>query len=268
MTAIAASQAMTAGRQEPAMVLNASSRPIRRIVLVHGAAHGAWCWARLMPILEARGYQVQAPDLPGLGDDRTPSAAVTFDDYVTRIVEVLGSSPEPALLLGHSLGGSSISQAAEQVPERVAKLVYLAAFLPEDGESAGGTGFKDMPQSAARAVRVGTVEGAHEFDPALAAEVFYHRCHPEVARWAVERLQPQANAPVSATVRLSAQRWGTIAKVYVLCAQDRALPPQFQQWLCDRAPGVRQRIMDSDHSPFLSDPQGLAALLHEEAQLP
>jgi pimeloyl-ACP methyl ester carboxylesterase len=249
------------------MVLNAPSRPITRMVLVHGAAHGAWCWARLTPLLKGLGYQVQAPDLPGLGDDCTPPAAVTFEDYVTRIVEVLHSSPEPALLVGHSLGGPSISQAAEQAPERVAKLVYLAAFLPKDGESAGGTGFKDMPQSAARAVRVSAVEGAHEFNPALAAEVFYHRCDPEVAQWAVKRLRPQANAPVSATVRLSAQRWGTIAKLYVLCAQDRALPPQFQQWLCDRAPDVRQRIMDSDHSPFLSDPQGLAALLHEEAHL-
>jgi pimeloyl-ACP methyl ester carboxylesterase len=250
------------------MILNTSSRPIRRIVLVHGAAHGAWCWARLMPLLEALGYQVQAPDLPGLGDDLTTPAAVTFEDYVNQVVEVLCSSPAPALLLGHSLGGTSISQAAEQVPERVAKLVYLAAFLPKDGESAGSTGFKDMPQSAARAMRESAVEGAHEFDPALAADVFYQCCDPDVAQWAVKRLRPQANAPVGATVHLSAQRWGAVAKVYILCAQDNALPPEYQQWLCERAPEVRQRAMDSDHSPFLSNPQGLAALLHEEAQLP
>jgi pimeloyl-ACP methyl ester carboxylesterase len=250
------------------MTGNALPHPIRRIVLIHGASHGAWCWERVTPLLEALGYQVQAPDLPGLGDDPLPPAKVTFQNYVDRVAEVLLGSPAPALLVGHSLGGTSISQAAERVPEQVAKLVYLAAFLPRDGESADRTGFGEMPESAGRAVRASPVDGAHEFDPALAAEVFYHQCDPDVAQWAVQHLRPQANAPVGATLRLSTERWGAIPKVYIRCAQDRALPPAFQQWLCDRMPEVRQRVMDSDHSPFLSDPAGLAALLDEEAQLP
>ena len=169
---------------------------------------------------------------------------------------------------GASDGPRPFVQAAERVPERVAKLVYLAAFLPKDGESASQTAFRDMPESAARAMRDSAVEGAHEFDPALAVEVFYNKCDPDVARWAVKHLRPQANRPVGAPVRLSAERWGAVPKVYVLCAQDKALPPEYQQWLCDRAPQVRQRVMDSDHSPFLSDPEGLAALLDEEARLP
>jgi pimeloyl-ACP methyl ester carboxylesterase len=246
----------------------ASNPPIGRIVLVHGAAHGGWCWERLTPLLEQLGYQVQAPDLPGLGADPTPPAAVTFEDYVDRVAEVLRSSPAPAVLVGHSLGGITISQAAERAPEHVAKLIYLAAFLPQDGESAASTSFGEMPDSAARAMRASSVEGAHEFDPALAAEVFYNTSDPDVAQWAVGRLRPQANAPAAATVRLSAQRWGAIPKVYVRTTQDKALPPAFQQWLCDRAPDVRERVMDTDHSPFLSDPDGLAALLHEEARLP
>jgi pimeloyl-ACP methyl ester carboxylesterase len=250
------------------MTGDASTRPISRIVLVHGASHGAWCWERLTPLLERLGYQVQAPDLPGLGADPVPPTKVTFEGYVERVVEVLLGSPIPALLVGHSLGGTSISQAAEHVPEQVAKLVYLAAFLPKNGESANRTGFGEMPESAARAIRASSVEGAHEFDAALAADVFYQKCDPAVARWAVGHLRPQADAPVGAALCLSAERWGTIPKVYVRCTQDKALPPEYQQWMCDRAPDVRQRVMDSDHSPFLSDPEGLAALLHEEAELP
>ena len=156
----------------------ASNPPIGRIVLVHGAAHGGWCWERLTPLLEQLGYQVQAPDLPGLGADPTPPAAVTFEDYVDRVAEVLRSSPAPAVLVGHSLGGITISQAAERAPEHVAKLIYLAAFLPQDGESAASTSFGEMPDSAARAMRASSVEGAHEFDPALAAEVFYNTAIP------------------------------------------------------------------------------------------
>jgi pimeloyl-ACP methyl ester carboxylesterase len=246
----------------------ASTRLAGRIVLVHGASHGAWCWERLTPLLERLGYQVEAPDLPGLGADPTPPAEVTFENYVDRVVEALSASPVAALLVGHSLGGITISQAAEQAPAHVAKLVYLAAFLPRDGESAARTGFGEMPESAGRAMRASSVEGAHEFDPALAGDVFYNKCDPDVAQWAVRHLRPQANAPASATVRLSADRWGAIPKVYVRCTQDRALPPEYQRWLCERAPDVRERVMDTDHSPFLSNPEGLAALLHEEAQLP
>jgi pimeloyl-ACP methyl ester carboxylesterase len=81
------------------MTGHASNRLIGRIVLVHGASHGAWCWERLTPLLERLGYQVQAPDLPGLGADPTPPTAVTFEDYVDRVVEVLCGSPVAALLV-------------------------------------------------------------------------------------------------------------------------------------------------------------------------
>lgn len=255
------------------MVLSAAHPPVGRIVLVHGAAHGAWCWARLTPELEELGYRVEAPDLPGLGEDLTPPAEVSFDSYVNRVAEILHGSPEPALLLGHSLGGTTISQAAEQVPEQVAKLVYLAAFLPRDGESVADAASANAAswvaaRFGALAIRRGVGEDAHEFDPALVPEVFYNRCDPDVARWAAGRLRPQANAPVSARVHLSESRWGAIPKVYVKCTRDRALPPEVQQWFCDRVPSIRQRAMDSDHSPFLSNAPGLAALLHEEAQTP
>jgi len=248
--------------------MSGSVRPIKRIVLVHGAAHGAWCWELLTPLLEAKGYDVQVLDLPGLGDDPTPPAKVTFADYVASIVDVLHSRPEPALLLGHSMGGGPVSRAAEEAPETVAKLVYLAALMPEDGESAASMRFEEMPQSAAHVIRESTVEGAHEFDPALAADIFYHRSDPEVARWAVSKLRPQADGPVAEVIRLSPARWGAVPKVYIRCTEDRALPPQAQQWLCDRAPDVRQRVMQSDHAPFLSDAPGLAAILDDEARSP
>ncbi|HEY3881804.1 MAG TPA: alpha/beta fold hydrolase [Trebonia sp.] len=257
------------------MVEGAGRWPVRRIVLVHGAGHGAWCWEHLTPELAVLGYQVQAPDLPGLGEDQTPPGAVTFDSYVTRVTGMLRSSPEPVVLVGHSLGGTTISQVAEEAPELVAKLVYLAAFLPCDGESAGDAvsatasataGGKAGPRSGALSISRNAGEHAHEFDAALAPDFFYNRCDPDTARWAACRLRPQANAPVAARVRLSASRWGAVPKVYVQCTQDRALPPDVQRSFCDRQPGVRRRVMDSDHSPFLSNVPALAALLHEEAQ--
>jgi pimeloyl-ACP methyl ester carboxylesterase len=238
--------------------------PIERIVLIHGAGHGAWCWDRVLPYLSDWGYRVAAPDLPGLGADPTPPSDVTFDAYVGCVVEALGEDDRPALLVGHSLGGAAVTQAAEDRPELVAKLLYLTAFLPRNGQSP--LDLAGRSPSTVDALRDSAVEGAHEFRPELAPGLLYNRCDPDVAHWAVERLRPQAAGPVAAPVHISAERWGSIPKVYVVCTDDNALPQEVQQWMCDGALNVRMRFLDSDHSPFLSQPDTLAHLLHEEAQ--
>ena len=104
-------------------------------VLIHGAWHGAWCWYKLAAVLRAAGHMVTCPDLPGHGVDRTPTADVTLASYVGRVVEVLDAALEPVVLLGHSMGGAVVTQAAEERPDRVRHLVYLAAFAPGDGQS-------------------------------------------------------------------------------------------------------------------------------------
>ena len=89
-------------------------------VLVHGAWHGSWEWEQLTPLLEAEGHRVIAVDLP-----RT-----TLEDNADAVRAAVESAGEPVILLGHSAGGMWITQAAEYVPDRIATLVYCAAFLP------------------------------------------------------------------------------------------------------------------------------------------
>src|ERR1035441_10945961 len=105
-----------------------------RILLVHGAFGGAWCWEPVMPGLRAAGHDVQALDLPGDGEDQTPLAQVTLDAYARRVCGALASG-EPAVLVGHSMGGIVVTQAAARSPQHVAALIYVAAFLPADGQS-------------------------------------------------------------------------------------------------------------------------------------
>lgn len=105
-----------------------------RIVLVHGAFAGAWCWEPALPGLRAAGHEVDAVDLPGSGEDPTPVSEVSLDAYADRVCSVLAQGP-PAVLVGHSMGGMVVTQAAARCPEHVAALVYVAAFLPADGQS-------------------------------------------------------------------------------------------------------------------------------------
>jgi pimeloyl-ACP methyl ester carboxylesterase len=106
-----------------------------RFVLVHGGFSGAWIWLPLMNRLEADGHVVEAFDLPGTGNDHTSASEVSLDSCAGRVCEVLAADSEPAVVVGHSTGGIVATQAAARCPERVAALVYVAAFLPKDGQS-------------------------------------------------------------------------------------------------------------------------------------
>jgi pimeloyl-ACP methyl ester carboxylesterase len=106
-----------------------------RFVLVHGAFGGAWCWEPVTGPLEAAGHAVETLDLPGCGADQTPVEAVTLASCAKRVCDVLVSGTEPAILVGHSMGGVVVTQAASDCPGHVASLVFVAAFMPADGQS-------------------------------------------------------------------------------------------------------------------------------------
>jgi pimeloyl-ACP methyl ester carboxylesterase len=115
-------------------------------VLVHGAWHGAWCWNKVVPLLREQGHLVTAVDLPGRWQAPARMADIRAADYAETVGQVLRSSPLPVVLVGHSLGGATISLAAEQHPERIRRLVYLTAFLVPPGQAAGRLAMSDRPR--------------------------------------------------------------------------------------------------------------------------
>lgn len=104
-------------------------------VLVHGAWHGGWCWDKVFPLLREAGHRVLTVDLPGHGTDTTATSQVTLQDYTDHLCRVLDNESEQVILVGHSMGGLVITQTAEYRPEQIQLLVYLCAFLPENGQT-------------------------------------------------------------------------------------------------------------------------------------
>lgn len=107
------------------------------LVSVHGAWAGGWQMKKVAPILEARGWKVYRPSLPGLGEHHHLAApTIGLDDHINDIVNlILFEDLHDIILLGHSYGGMVVTGVADRVPDRIARLVYLDAFVPEDGES-------------------------------------------------------------------------------------------------------------------------------------
>ncbi len=226
-------------------------------LLIHGAWHGAWCWDKVTPLLAARGHAVQAIDLPGHGEDKTPPAQVGFADYVARVEKALAAAREPVVLVGHSLGGASISAAADRWPEKIAALVYLAAIVPtrEDGIAS----FR--PEPGLTAMMNLPADGALTLDPANAREVFYHDCPREDVERALRLLTPQpARVFVEAKVELAPERFGRVPRHYIECLQDRAIGIDAQRAMHRRI-GCTAHALDASHSPFFSMPEQLAEVL-------
>jgi pimeloyl-ACP methyl ester carboxylesterase len=104
-------------------------------VLVHSAWLGAWQWGHVTPELEKTGATVIAPDLPGHGADKIAPKDISMQNYVDSLVALLDQQKESVILVGHSFNGITISRVAELCPDKVAKLVYISAFLLPNGGS-------------------------------------------------------------------------------------------------------------------------------------
>jgi pimeloyl-ACP methyl ester carboxylesterase len=221
-----------------------------RYVLVHGAWHGAWCWDGVADDLRAAGHEVEAFDLPGHGEDATPHEEVTLERYAQRTAEVLAGG-EPAVLVGHSMGGVVATQAAELAPEHIARLVYVTAFLPKDGESLQSlAALPENPDD--KVIPNCEIAPPDAIIPGPVAQAaFYHRCTPQDAEAAISRLNPQPLPPLGTPVSITRERAGAIERHYVACTDDQAIPIALQRRMIDESPCASVVELDADHSPFL-----------------
>jgi pimeloyl-ACP methyl ester carboxylesterase len=238
-------------------------RRLNHIVLIHGASHGAYCWEKLALLLRKMGYRVSAPDLPGLGADQTPIRQVTLHSYIDRTVETVKAAGEPVLLLGHSMGGAVVCGAAEAIFEQIGKLVFLAGLVLQDGDTMEEVTRQYFPAFPAEPA----ADGALDFDPSTFGAVFYNTCSPETVGRAIAQVRRQAHAPFKTPLHLTAARFGKLSKTYIVCTQDQATPVAAQNNFCMHTPEMKKREINTDHSPFYSDPEGLSAIIDEEARL-
>ena len=243
------------------------SRSMSTFVLVHGAWHGAWCWYRVVPLLEAAGHRVMAPDLPGHGIDRTPIAGVTMAAYADRICAVLDQAGEAAILVGHSMGGAIVSEAAALRPQRVRVAVYLAAFLLGDGESVLQRASSDSEGLVMPNLKFAEDESYATIAPDRVREIFYADCPDEDVALARSLLVPQALEPVGAPIHTRRAGSADVPRAYIECLQDRAIPPALQRSMQAAQPCRASRSMNTSHSPFFSAPRELVGHLLDFAAM-
>lgn len=228
-------------------------------VLIHGSFHGPWCWQRLAPLLEAQGHRVVLPDLMAA---EPPEDLHSYARVVTAAIDAL---PGPIVLVGHSMGGMVASQAAERRAGRVGAIVYVAALLLRAGETLldfiGAHETLGVEDLVLKTMALNADGSVATFPAAAAPEIFYNRCASADAAWAAARLRPQATRVYRTPLETTAERLGRIPAFYVETLEDRAVSPVYQRRMVERSPCRAVLPLDTDHSPFLSCPADLAALV-------
>jgi len=233
-------------------------------ILVHGAAHGGWCWHKLLPLLEAAGHTAIAPDLLGLGADTTPIAELSLARWVDQVAALVAAQRERVILVGHSRGGLIISEVAERLPERVSRLVYLTAFLLADGQTLGEVAATDEASVLGPNLVVDEAAGTWLIRPEAAVPGFFADYAPEDLDYTFPRLRPEPLFSLSTPIHVTVGRFGQVPRRYIECLQDRAITLECQRRMQAVWPCERVFSLDTSHSPFISAPHALAdALLAE-----
>ena len=245
-------------------------------LLVHGAWHGAWCFEKITALLEAGGHQVTAVDLPGHGSRREsdPIEQQNLKSCAKGVADVLEKQSGPVILAAHSWGGMCITQAAAMCPDKIQKLVYIAAGLPRDGQSINNPddGSAINPCDWVGISREGKVsrlvknEKAVELiDEDYVMDLLYADVDEAEARNACRRLTPEAVACLYDRVELNAEV-DRIPRYYIRTLYDKAITPEYQDAMIANSPCKKVYTMKTGHSPFLAQPERLVQILDEIAE--
>jgi pimeloyl-ACP methyl ester carboxylesterase len=245
----------------------ASEPPV--VVFVHGAWHSPDQWDAVGAALDARGVEWVAVDLPTAGPEYGTRLEPNGEEVATvpllsadvaETVAVLDAVGRSTILVGHSYGGFVLSQAGHH--PSVEQLVFLCAFVPEQGESLVDLASTGPVAPIVGALRLSEDRRLLSIDPELAPFVFYGDLSDSAASAATEKLVPSIALTFDEPAGYPA--WKDVPSTMVRCLDDNAIHPERQAQMGAKL----DRMVDlpSSHSPFLSRPEEVADILVELAQ--
>ena len=250
----------------PALAAAATASP-STFVLVHGAWHGGWCWARVAARLRTAGHTVFTPTLTGLGERRhLISPQVNLDTHIDDVVNVLQFEDlERVVLVGHSYAGIVISGVADRAAARLRQLVFLDALLLEPGKSL----FSDFPAAVVeqRLKAIRETGGGVGAAAALPPSAFGVK-DPADAAWVASHLTPQPVGTYLQPLLLKSPLGNGLPKTYIECTGDpiATLEPTKARVRADA--GWQLRTLATGHDAMVTAPGPLATLLADLATTP
>lgn len=236
-------------------------------VLVHGAWHGGWCWAAVIRQLDKLGDRSFAVDLPGHGASTISRAGATLAGYLDCVAGLIEQrSLNDVVLVGHSLGGITVSGVVQQIPQRIKRVVYVNAVVPRDGESAIDT----VPGGAAIAARLEAMRSLADPSTPVDEDTFRAAYIQDGSRalqnFVLAALVPEPVAPMLEPVSMRNFQSCGVPQSYLVCEDDISRGaghwhPNFSS----RLSNPTLRFVKAGHEIMFSAPVRCAQALHELA---
>ena len=157
---------------------------MKTFIFIHGSWHGSWNWHRVVPILEQLGHRAIAIDLPGMGRDKTLVQQVKLQTSVKAVCKIIDQIEDKVILVGHSKNGIVISQVAEYRPQKIEKLVYLAAYLIPNGKTQREYSMQDTGGVLKPYVQLHPELNATTLDSVIYREGLYADCDEHIVQLA------------------------------------------------------------------------------------
>lgn len=232
-------------------------------VLVHGAFADAHAFDAVKPLLEAKGHQVIAADLPGHGADITALEGLSLETYVDAVTRLVEAQPQPVALVGHSMAGMVVSQVAERATARVQQVVFVAAYLPKSGQS-----LEEIAKGDPTSLVGANMQFAADFSTVTIkkerlAEALAADLPGEVQGFIVAGHKPEPLAPFRGKATLTDARFGSVPRSYLFTSNDRAVTLALQQQMVAAWPNTKTKTLATSHLPFLAQPAAFVAALLE-----
>ncbi|MCO5579932.1 hypothetical protein L7F22_033799 [Adiantum nelumboides] len=252
----------------------------RHFVLVHGGGFGAWCWYKIIALLEDTGFITSAIDLAGSGiDSADPNCITSLEMYARPLTSFFDKLPETekVILVGHDVGGACISFAMESFPKNIAKAIFISAAMIDNGQRAFDVFVPEVagPDELLRKVQNFNYADKNmqsptsiEFDKARVKELFFNQTPAKDVALATLSLRPVPFGPLTERISITSEKYGRIPRYYIMTGEDHALTSAMQEKLVELNPPTQVfKMKGGDHAPFFSKPQALHKLLLEIAQI-
>lgn len=235
------------------------------IVIVHGAWSSAKDWHHVAGYLTSDGNNLITVNLPGHGSDETPISDISLQLYVYEVLKAIGDETD-ITLIGHSFGGIVVSEVAELIAPQIKKLIYIAAFVPKNGDSLLSLAQTDTQSHVGKNLIVDERAGVASIAKDAITDVFLADAPKAVSEYVTNNMRPEPLAPLATPVALTDANFGKITKVYVHSQNDHTIGYSLQQKMVEDAGISRTYSLPSSHTPFIVFPQVLSAIITLETK--
>ncbi|XP_049409892.1 methylesterase 17 [Solanum stenotomum] len=250
-------------------------------VLIHGISGGGWCWYKIKSLMEISGYKVTCLDLKGAGiHPHDPTTIISFDDYNQPLINFLSSLPqnEQVILVGHSAGGLSVTDATHKFPKKVRMAVYIGATMLRNGfvtEQDVKDGIPDLSDFGEAIDVYDMCFGLGPEQPPTSAviktslqrKIIYQMSPLEDSTLAAMLLRPGPIQALASARFKEGEGAEEVPRIYIRTAYDRVVKPEQQDEMIKKWPPKNVYTLETDHSPFFSAPLLLFGMLIKAASI-